>query len=164
MKLRRFLFAFLLSLAAVQFCFSQEINFENGNWLLEIKGIDDYYSSYDFKFYTKNDVVKAKNRFNLIKQFPVKNEWEGIYTHGIEVGTVELHWNSAGGFVYFYVYHTLRSLDFGSASDKTDSVKFISEKSPISKRKSRFTANFIKVKFGDRHYLVPENRLQDFAD
>jgi len=74
----------------------------------------------------------------------------------------ELHWSSAGGFVYFNVYHNLRGLDFGGAIDETDSVNLMSEKS-ASSRKSMFSTNLIKVKFGDRHFLIPENRLADFA-
>lgn len=163
MKLQNTFLALLILLVSFQNSFGQEIDFE-GNWFREIKGYDDSNTSYDFQFYTTEDVVKAKNRFNLIKQFPPKNEWEGVYTRNSEIGTAELHWGSASGFVDYYFYHTLRSLDFGIALDKTDSVKLVSQKSPTSKRKSMFATNLIKVKFGNKHFLVPENRLQDFAE
>lgn len=162
MKLQKVFLFTLILIVSFQICFGQEVDFE-GNWFREIRGVDDYFSSYDFKFYTKEDVVKAKGRFYLIKQTPFKNEWEGIYTHGAMTGMAELHWSSAGGFVYFDVYHTLRRLDFGGAIDKTDAVNLMSEKS-ASSRKSSFSTNLIKVKFGDRHFLVPENRLADFAE
>lgn len=163
MKLQKVFLVLIVSIVSFQISFGQEIDFE-GNWFREIKGYDDNNTRYEFKFYTKDDVVKAKRRFNLIKQFPFKDEWEGIYSSGTELGTAELRWSSAGGFVNYYFYHTLRSLDFGSAFDKTDSVELVSEKSPNSKRKSLFSTNLIKVKFGNRHFLVPENRLQDFTD
>lgn len=152
---------FLFSLTAN--FFGQEIDFE-GNWFREIKGYDDFYTSYDFDRYTKDDVVNAKKRFELIKQLPPKDEWEGVYSNNVEIGARELHWNSTGGFVDYYVYHTLSSLDYGSASDKPDSVKLVSEKSPDSKRKSYFSTNLIKVKFGDKHFLVPEMGIQDFVE
>ena len=162
MKLKRIILIILLFIAFFQICFGQEVDFE-GNWFREIRGYDDYLSSYDFKFYTKEDVVKAKGRFNLIKQTPFENEWEGIYSHGAMTRMAQLHWSSAGGFAYFDVYHTLRRLDFGNAIDQADSVNLMSEKS-ASSRKSMFSTNLIKVKFGDRHFLIPENRLADFAE
>jgi len=163
MKLQKIFLVLIILFASFQICFGQEIDFE-GNWYRDIKGHDDFYTRYDFKFYTKDDVVKAKKRFDLIKQFPPKDEWEGIYANNVEIGEARLHWSSVGGYVYYSVYHTLRQLDFGSAFVNADSVKLVSEKSPAVKRKSIFSTNLIKIKFGDRHYLVPENRLQDFAD
>jgi hypothetical protein len=157
------LLTILILIFAFQACLGQEIDFE-GNWYREIFGYEDVYSSYDFTRYTKEDVIKAKKRFNLIKQFPAKDDWEGIYTRSTELGTLKLHWSSKGGFVDYRVYHTLSSLDFGTTLNKTDSVKLISEKPSISKRKSILSNNLIKVKFGARHFLVPENRLQDFVD
>lgn len=159
----KYFLASLILIFGVQISFGQEIDFE-GNWYRDIKGYDDFYTRYEFKFYAKDDVVKAKKRFDLIKQFPPKDEWEGIYANNVESGDATLHWSSGGGFVYYSVYHTLRQLDFGSAFDKPDSVKLVSEKSPVIKSKSIFSTNLIKIKFGDRHYLVPENRLQDFTE
>lgn len=162
MKVQKAISVLIILFALFQICIGQEIDFE-GNWFREIKGYDDYYTRYDFNSYTKDDVIKAKRRFDLIKQFPPKDEWEGIYTFSTETGSTELYLSFTAGFVNYHVYHTLRRLDYGSAFDKTDSVKLVSEKSKKSRR-SIFSTKLIKVKFGDKHFLVPKNRLQDFAE
>lgn len=163
MKSNKILLFLIIWFASFQIFFAQEIDFE-GNWYRDTRSVDDSNSRYEFEFYTKGDVINAKRRFDLIKQSPLKNDWEGIYAHNVEIGEARLHWNSESGFVYYFVYHTLRQLDFGSALDQIDSVNLSSEKSSTNKRKSIFFNNLVKVKFGDRHYLVPENRLQDFVD
>ncbi len=151
------IFTFLLSLVA----FGQEID-PNGNWYKEIKGVDDYYSHYDFKQYSISDVVNAKRQFELIRKNRGNNEWEGIYQAGTILGTAELEWNTEGGFIYHYVYHTLARLDFGKIRNKLDSVTLISLST--SKKKSYFSTKLVKVKFLNGHYLVPEKRLKDFAE
>lgn len=163
MKLLNIFFSILFLAITFQISFSQDLDV-NGNWFKEIKGVDDFLTSYDFKKYTKTDVINAKERFLLITRFLPDNEWEGIYTSNTEIGNNELHWNAEDGFVYYSVYHTLGSLDYGKTQNKSDSVKLISEKSSVIGRKSLFSNNLIKVKIRERHYLVPENRLKDFAE
>ncbi len=162
MKQLKSSFVLLILFVLFQVSFGQERDFPE-NWFRDIKGYDDFNTRYDYKFYTKEDVENAKKKFGLIENQPSKNVWEGIYTSNTELGTSQLYWSSADGFVYYYYYHTLRDLDFGKAVDKVDSVNLISEKSSAIKRKSIFSDNLIKIKFGDRHFLVPENRLQDFV-
>lgn len=157
-------FGLTILFASILICFGQEIDFEQSNWFKEIQGIDDFYTRFDLSLYTKEDVVKAKKRFDLIKQSSSNNEWEGTYSYGTESGESALHWNSDGGFVVYHVYHTLSRLDYGRAFDRADAVKLVSEKSATSKQKSYFSTNLIKVKFGDRHYLIPEKRIRDFAE
>ena len=163
MKILRILFIILFLSISFFPTFAQEIDFE-GNWFREIGREDDYYTRFDFRNYTKEDVIGAKKRFLLIKQNSFRNEWEGVYENGTESGASEFHWNSAGGFVNFDVYHTLRNLDFGSAFDEADSIMFVSEKSKVIKRNSIFSTRLVKVKLADRHFLVPENRLLDFTE
>ncbi len=144
-------------------CLGQEID-PDSNWFREIKGIDDVYTRFDLNRYTINDVEKAKNKYLQIEQTGHSNIWEGIYTRGTETGDARLHWNSTDGFVYFYVYHTLGSLDYGSMIDTGDSIKMTSEKEPDTKSRPGSSYNLIKVKFGNKHFLVPENRLKDFLE
>lgn len=157
----KLLLAVLFSALAVQISFGQNIE---ENWYRDIKGYDEYNTRYDFKFYTRDDVTKAKQRFALINQSPPKDEWEGVYTSNTELGTSKLHWSSNGGFVDYYFYHTLTKLNFGIALNQPDSVKLVSQSSQLRKRKSLLSNNLIKVKVGAQHFLVPENRLQDFVD
>lgn len=159
----KLLFAVLIPMFAFQICFGQEFDSER-NWYRDIKGYDDGNTSYDFRFYTEEDVAKAKSKFNAIKRLLPKDEWEGVYTSNTELGTSELHWSANGGFVAYYFYHTLSGLDFGVVLNEADSVKLVSEKSLFYKRKSKLSNNLIKVKIGEKHFLVPENRLQDFVD
>lgn len=160
----KIIFGLTVLFASLINCFGQEIDFEESNWFKEIIGVDDYYTRFDFNSYSKEDVVRAKKRFNLIEQSLSKTEWEGTYSYGTEVGETALHWSARGGFVIYRVYHTLSSLDYGSAFNKDDTVNLVSEKSPANKRKSYFSTNLVKIKFGDKHYLVPQKRVQDFAE
>lgn len=163
MKLKKAIVVFLTILFSSQIYLGQELEGER-NWYKDTKGIDDYYSKYRYKFYTRDDVEKAIKKYYLIQEYSFNNnEWEGVYTTGTMLGHMELRWNAAGGFVISNLYHSLDGLDFGSAKDKTDSVKLTSEKSSKIKRKSIFSTNLIKVKYGDKHFLVPEKRLRDFA-
>jgi hypothetical protein len=158
MKFHKFFSLALVLLFTFQNSLSQKIDV-SGNWYKEIKGIDDVYTRYDFKKYTISDVAEAKKRFQLITRSLANDEWEGVYTGSMELGSDELHWNT-NGFVFFAVYHTLSALDFGDSKINPDSVELISRKSSFK----RISDNLIKVRIGKKHYLVPENRLQDFAE
>lgn len=164
MNIKKSFIILLILFTVSQICLGQEVDFDR-NWSKDTKGIDDWHSRYDYRNYTKEDVEKAINRFQLIQANSANNdEWEGIYGSGVELGMSEFQWNSTGGFVKFYIYHTLGSLDFGRVINTPDSVTLISEKAITSKPKSIFITNLIKVKYGDNHYLVPETRLKDFAE
>ncbi len=160
---------FLIILSVSGFCFGQVV--EDENWIKEIAGeyCSGYrYLTYQYKTFSKENVAKAKEKLKLIKQSVPKNEWEGIYTNrGVAIGDDGLVWNSRGGFLSFYCYHELTSLDYGSIKESPDSVELVSEKSVIStanKKQIAKTENkLVKVKFGERHFLVPENLLKYFT-
>lgn len=163
--MKRLKFSVILSvaLALSRISVGQTIE-EGGNWYKETRGLDDYYSQFDFNKYSKSDVVKAVRKYKQIEQNKPNAEWEGLYLTDSETGNAELHWNGTDGYVFYYVYHTLASLDFGSSENSESAVRLISESSQASKASMRFSSRLVKVKFGSKHFLVPEKHLSDFGE
>jgi hypothetical protein len=79
------------------------------------------------------------------------------------LGNAEIIWNASDGFVYHYVYHTLASLDYGRVSATAHTVRFTSERNLSRAAKRFFEIEYVKVKFGEKHLLVPKTKLADFA-
>lgn len=162
MNLPRIYLIVTISLFVSFFCAAQTIN-EESNWYKEIGKHDDYYSRFDFSRYTKSDVEKAKAKYLQIAATPTKDEWTGSYRRQTMLGSAEITWDRQNGFVYSYVYHTLANIDYGSAMSTGDSVSFASEKPTVWKGKRFFDEEHIRVRFGEKHLLVPKSRLSDFA-
>jgi hypothetical protein len=170
MRSKKFLITFLVFLSIQGFCFGQEF-IEDENWISEI---GDVYSkgysliSYRFDNFTKEDVAKAKQKLKSIKQFAPKDEWEGLYSLANPVGEEGLIWHSDSGFFRYYFYHELRSLDYGKIKLSQDFIELLSDKpltsNPNKKQFNKTGNKLIKVKFGERHFLVQENRLKDFCE
>jgi hypothetical protein len=156
-----FLSHFLIVFLSLTF-FGQSIDDET-NWFKEIGRGDSYYSRFDFRKYTSLDVEKAKARYFRISSEQSVDPWAGSYSMGTMLGNAEIIWNGKHGFVYHYVYHTLASIDYGSVVTRGDSVWFVSERHRPRNRNRFFNVEHIKVKFGERHLLVPKARLEDFA-
>lgn len=155
----------LLSISSV--CFGQEI-VEDENWLKGLGGEADYlpYILYQYKTFTKDDITNGKQRLKLIRQFAPETEWEGIYYTNTGIGDSKLIWNSEGGFFNFYFYHELKGFNYGRVNDSPSFVELVSEKPLISNPDKKQTAKtkLIRVKIDEKHFLVPETRLQDFCD
>lgn len=169
MRIRKIFLISLIILSISGLCFGQKV-VEDENWLREIAG--EYCSgysilTYQYKNFSKQDVANAKEKLKLIKQFVPKNEWEGVYANrSVAVGDEGLVWNSEGGFFSFYCYHDLRSLNYGKVKGSADFVELVSEEPAISNNKkqaAKIENKLIKVKIGERHFLVPENYLNDFT-
>lgn len=157
-----FISPFLIVFLSLTF-FSQSIDDET-NWYKEIGRGDDYYSRFDFTRYTKNDVVSAKRRYLAITSNPSTNDWHGAYGRGVAVGSIEIHWSTLG-YVSFYVYHTLAWLDHGSVTEDAGTVRMLSELDASMKKRRVMVDNpLVKVRYGERRFLVPERRLQNFLD
>ena len=138
---------------------------EDTNWFKEIGRSDDFCTRFDFARYSIDDVLKAKRRYLEVNGSTRGDQWHGVYRGGAEaVGSVELHWNDRFGYVYFYVYHTLASLDHGSVVEDAESVRMVSEKSAGFPKRFDSKRKLIKVLYGERRFLVPEDRLPDFLD
>lgn len=163
MNLSRIYLIVILLLALGVGANGQEFD-EESNWYKEIGRDDDYYTRFDFNRYTKADVLNAKQRYKTISSNITKGDWYGIYSSGVEIGSNELHWNPFGGFVYFYVYHTLGSLDYGSIVEDADSLVMHSEKTDQKSSQKYLKNRLIKVVFGEARFLVPEKRLSDFLE
>jgi hypothetical protein len=166
MRPRKILIAFLIFLSIVGFGFGQEI-VEDENWLKGLGTEADYLTSLIYLTnFNKEDLTKGKQRLKTVRQFTPKNEWEGIYYRNTGPGNSKLIWNSEGGFFDFYFYHYLKHFDYGIVNDSTSFVVLVSEKPLIStsRKKQAARTKLIKVKFGETHFLVPENRLKDFCE
>lgn len=155
---------FLLSFSTVFFA---QDDFEQENWLRDLGGLytGDYYVFYHYKYYTKDDLPVAKERLNAIKQAGYKDEWEGIYAQSTSVGDQIMVWNEEKGFFEFYFYHGLQTMDFGRTAVSGGVIELISEKpSRLNNPNRRKSARIVKVKVGERHFLVPENYLKEFCE
>jgi len=139
---------------------------EDKNWLSNFNA--PYLPSdlifYEYKFYTKEDVAKAKERLNLIEKSSPKDEWEGTYSDNSGLGIGLINWNSDGGFINFFYYHWLKTLDYGKISTSDDAVNLMSEKTSPAKLLRNTPKLLIKVKYGERHYLVPESYIKEFCE
>ena len=166
-RIRRTIFSkscfILLSVVSVTMTASSQDIDEESNWFKEIRGQDDYYSRFDFTRYTKADVRRAIQRYHAIVSSNDKNDWHGKYTRNVESGQTEFHWSSSG-YVSFHVYHTLAALDFGSVRENADTVQMFSETDASAKKRPIVENTYVKVRYGDRRFLVPEKRLQAFLD
>lgn len=130
------------------------------NWYKETGRHDDWFTHFDFKRYSEDDVLAAKSRYLQIVQQGDLDVWEGEYRQGVMLGTAELAWSRENGFVKAFIYHSLQGLNYGKISVKDGVVVFLSEKP--SNRADRTDA-FVQVKFGEVRYLVPREKLTDFA-
>ncbi len=136
--------------------FSQTIDRES-NWSKETGRADDWYTHFDLRRYTLDDVSTAKTRFLEIEGDKTLNEWEGLYYNEQMLGRGELMWSVKSGFVKAYTYHTLASLDYGKIDRHNLRIVLKSEKRSRVER-------LCLVKFGNTHFLVPVESLRSFAE
>jgi hypothetical protein len=155
-------------LASFQICFSQEF-VEEENWIGTIEGGQPPFLIHSFKNYSKQDVINAKEKLRLIHKFDSKDDWEGSYSLLGELSDMKLFWNSESGFVNYYVYTCaieLRQLNYGKAVNNVNSVTFLTEKSeqPFWGMNDSGQIKLIKVKWGEKHFLVKEEMLETFSE
>lgn len=164
MKLPKTVLVLMLSLVLFQIAFGQEFK-EDENWI----NTSQPFLIQALKNYTKEDVIKAKEKLNLIKQSKIDTEWEGSYTQPQDMSDTQLLWSSTTGFVNYYI-HTctteLRTLNYGKVTDNTDSVTLITEKNqpPFFGTGKTGQVKLIKVKWGDLRFLVEEEDLEVFCE
>lgn len=139
---------------------------DDSNWYKEIGRGDDYHTRFDFtRAYSREDVARAAKMYQVIEATAPIDEWEGVYSTYIALGEAELRWRTNEGFVFYSVYHTLADLEYGGVVNGETFVRLRWEKKGIRKgRSALFADRLLKVKVGNRHYLVPESRLKDFAE
>jgi hypothetical protein len=163
----RFIILTGLLILSFQVSFGQDFQ-EDENWLGE-QGYPQAFLSHNFKTYSKDDVIKAKQKLLLIKQSSTNDEWEGYYQQYGELSQIGLIWNNQSVFIDYYIYTCsieLRGLGFGNVSASADSILLNYEKPRYSTKKmlNRAERTLVKVKIGERHYLVPEDRLKEFCE
>ncbi len=163
MQRRELVTTLIIFLSLAGYCFGQEI-VEDENWLTGLGTEADSLPSLVYlSYFSKEELTKSKHRLKIVRQFSPKGEWEGIYYSNTEIGDSKLIWNAEGGFFNLYFYHYLKRFDYGMVNASHSFVELISEKIPNSGKKQS-AEKLIKVKVGEKHFLVPENRLQDFCE
>lgn len=126
----------------------------------------------DFSRYSREDVKAAQAKWKGIdaeNKSAADDEWAGSYAMvpGGEVSLENFRWSPQTGFVMVYVYtclSELRYLNFGSVTASPSTVQMTPEYPPNSGRKTAQVTMYVKVKWGDRHYLIEEDRLAEFCD
>lgn len=169
MKLRKAIPSILILLAFFQFSFGQNQDEVQpiDNWLREYNIYHEHFIYMRYDRYSKNDILKFREKLDLMKASKSTDEWEGVYGYDFpdEVGLSQLRLNSQTGYVTFYVYSCmpeLRSIDYGKIVNSHDSIQLSSEfKNPS---KDSDSGIYIKVKWNDRYYLVEEKSLSAFAE
>jgi hypothetical protein len=164
----RILFALFLLILSLQVSFGQNFQ-ENENWIGEIEGYPHPELYHNFKTFSKEDVIKAKEKLSLIRQSSTNDEWEGYYQQYGELSQIGLIWNNQSGFIDYYIYTCsieLRGLGFGNVTNSAESILLNYEKPRYITKKmlNRAERTLVKVKIGERHYLVPEDRIKDFCE
>lgn len=159
-----FITIFLTILLLSNICFGQEY-IEDENWLIGFNTEADLFPTlayWEVRKFTLEDVVNGKRRLNLIRQSVPQNEWEGLYYGETGIGSDKFIWNAESGFFRFYFYHTLKTFSFGKIKNFSGFIELEYEKTSLTPTNKK--NKFIKVKVGEKHYLVPENRLSDFCE
>lgn len=126
----------------------------------------------DFARYSREDVKAAQAKWKSIdaeNSGAEADEWAGSYSMmpGGEVSLEDFRWSPQTGFVMVYVYTCLpelRYLNFGSVTVSPTTVQMTPEYPPNSGRKTAQVKMYVKVKWGDRHYLIEEDRLAEFCE
>lgn len=165
MKLPKNLLLLPIVLILLQTVFGQEF-IEDENWI-ETGGYPVL--MHNLKNYTKEDVIRAKEKLNLIKQSKIEDEWEGSYTVSQDLSDTKLLWSPANGFVSYYVYTCaieLRGLNYGKVINNTNSLILITQKSqpPFYPTGKTGQVKLVKVKWGDLHFLVEEDDIEVFCE
>lgn len=154
-------------LSTAPFAFGQEI-IEDENWIGRIENGIAPFLLYRSDVFAKQDLISAKEKYAKL-QASAASEWEGRYDLSGQLSDTKLVWNKESGFVAYYVYTCmieLRALNFGNVDEFADHLVFRSQKlsPPFSFFDSQTSKSFVKVKWGERRYLVPEDELETFAE
>lgn len=167
MQISKTIFLLVFLLFSISVLFAQD-SVDNENWIGKIEFGQAPYLFHSYRNYTQADVVRAKQTYILLKQISPKNEWEGMYDNSGHTSDTKLIWNSQVGFISYNVNTCsleLSNLDFGNVKISDDQIELVSEKTPNPESKNKISPRkFIKVKWGDVHYLVEEEELETFCE
>ena len=161
--MRQVSFRRILILLFVGFC--QTASFaqlnEHGRWKSDL-----YYEPVEINYrsYSESDFKNALTKLEAIKSENnnVTDEWAGDYSaQSGEVNVIAMRWSPRAGFVHLNFYTCLpelRGLNYGTITATPDYILLTSQ---TSQRSGRVT-KYLPVKWGERHYLVPESEVAQF--
>lgn len=161
--MKQVLFNLIFTLFIIGFCqlaaFAQ-LN-EDGRWKSDL-----YYepAQVNYQSYSESDFTNALAKLEAIKSENNNSvdEWAGDYSaQSGEVNVIALRFSPQVGFVHLNFYTCLpevRGLNYGSV---TTTPNYILLTSQTSKRNGQAT-KYLPVKWGERHYLVPESEVAQF--
>jgi hypothetical protein len=124
----------------------------------------------NYKRYSKADVLAAQEKWRLLEADDDAGEWAGYYSplcDFCEVSLDKLRWSPKSGFLEIYVYTCvpeLRALNFGSAVESPTAVHLIPQYPAATGRSVQPAKQYLKVKWGERHYLIAENEVAEFCE
>jgi hypothetical protein len=166
MKLRNITVLILILGLSIRICFGQEAE-QSENWLQEYGFYQ--YPTLVFRYdrYSKADLVKFREKLDLMKNAKFADEWEGSYFSDLDqLGVSSFRWDSNVGFIELYIYTCfpeLRHINYGKVVNAPDYVEMFPEFAADSPRKS-LPVRYVKVRWNDRRYLVEESSLAAFAE
>jgi hypothetical protein len=122
----------------------------------------------DHSKYSERDLERLREKMQAIRSAGRQNQWEGRFVPGgmdyLNISILEL--SADAGFARLVIYTCLpqlRAIDFGRVNVGSDTIELVSEEIPGSPRKpERIT--FVKIKWGDRFFLVEENALPAWSE
>lgn len=124
----------------------------------------------NYKQYSKTDVLAAQEKWRLLEADDEAGEWAGQYSpvcDFCEVSLDKLRWSPKSGFIEIHVYTCipeLRVLNFGSALESSMAVQLTPEYPSASGRSLQPAKQYLKVKWGERHYLIAEQEIAEFCE
>jgi hypothetical protein len=137
-------------------------------------------AEFDYRSFSKPEAIAAQQRWMLIESEnadSTDNEWAGDYAIGDvgDVSMVILRWTPNSGFVFLSVYNcwpTIIGLNYGGVEFSPNVLRLFPEVSTPKRihhghrqhSRSRLSKTYLPVKWGDCHYLIPEDRLSIFYD
>jgi hypothetical protein len=121
-----------------------------------------------FSKYSEQDLNNFRDKLGALRGARKQDEWEGRFAPGLfnEVGFSLLDISFDSGFAGLYVYTCrpeLRWIDYGSVINRPDIIELVSEVPAGSPRRSEHK-RFVKVKWGNRLYLVDEKSLPTWVE
>jgi len=160
----------LILLMVSQLCLGQTVEDEQPteNWLKKYTGYNEQFLYHRFDRYSTDDVIRFREKLDLLNNSKNTDEWNGTYTVGTDdtVGFSQLRLKSDVGFASFYVYTCLpelRQINYGKIMQTDETIKLMPEFGKDSPRKSQLVT-YVKVKWNNNRYLVEESSLSAFAE
>ncbi len=119
---------------------------------------------FEYTDYTKEDAATAREFWQHLKDMKAvsRDGWAGDYSVGGDTFLDVIRWTPEGGYVRFNAslcMALVRNFDYGDViASSPYTVELVSRYKPNTTRK------FVKVKWGEEHYLIEDDKVKDFCD